>query len=309
MDNVCHTLVGAACARAGLARQTRFAAATSMIAANLPDLDVLVFATELPSVAFRRGWTHGVLAQAVLPAALAGVMLLAGRRLFRGAGNTASPAPAFVPLLVLSYVGVLSHVLLDLVNNYGVRLLTPFSWRWFYGDAIFIIDPWLWIAFGAAVLAGRKGWIRGTRIFLVIACFYIAAMTGSAAASRALVASAWEREHGTKPGALMAGPVAVDPFHKAVIIDAGDHYRSGTFSWIPVHTTLTADAVMKNDTHPAVAAARRDKRIAALLVWARFPFWEVEPVADGTRVTVRDMRFARLQRGGFSATTIVGARE
>ena len=67
MDNVCHTLVGAALGRAGLNRTTRFGSSTLMIAANLPDIDVLVFATDLPSVAFRRGWTHGLLAQALLP--------------------------------------------------------------------------------------------------------------------------------------------------------------------------------------------------------------------------------------------------
>ena len=70
MDNVCHTLVGAAMAEAGLKRRTRYGAAALMIAANLPDLDVLVFATDTPSVSFRRGWTHGVLAQALLPVAL-----------------------------------------------------------------------------------------------------------------------------------------------------------------------------------------------------------------------------------------------
>ena len=34
-----------------------------MIAANLPDVDVLAFATGIPPVALRRGWTHVVLAQ------------------------------------------------------------------------------------------------------------------------------------------------------------------------------------------------------------------------------------------------------
>ena len=80
MDNLCHTLVGAAMGYAGLRRKTQFANATLMIAANLPDLDVLVFATDTPSIAFRRGWTHGVLAQLVLPLALTAIMVLIGRR-------------------------------------------------------------------------------------------------------------------------------------------------------------------------------------------------------------------------------------
>ena len=76
MDNVCHTLVGAAMAEAGLKKYSAHATAALMVAANIPDLDVLVFATDTPAIAFRRGWTHGVLAQATLPIALtAGIVL------------------------------------------------------------------------------------------------------------------------------------------------------------------------------------------------------------------------------------------
>jgi len=75
MDNICHTLVGAAFGEAGLKRHTRFGNATLMIAANFPDVDVLAFATDIPAVALRRGWTHGVLGQALLPLVLTAVML------------------------------------------------------------------------------------------------------------------------------------------------------------------------------------------------------------------------------------------
>src|SRR5688500_7788088 len=114
VDNICHTLVGAAFGEAGLKRQTRFGNATLMVAANLPDLDVLVFATDLPSVAFRRGWTHGTLAQALLPVALTAVMLGVSR-MFPTRGD--EPPARARGLLLLAYIGVLSHVALDLLNN------------------------------------------------------------------------------------------------------------------------------------------------------------------------------------------------
>ena len=63
MDNVCHTLVGAACGAAGLNHRTRFAAATLLDSANLPDVDVLVYLTNTPWIEFRGCWTHGDLAQ------------------------------------------------------------------------------------------------------------------------------------------------------------------------------------------------------------------------------------------------------
>ena len=79
MDNICHTLTGAAFAEAGLKRQTRFGSAALMIAANLPDVDVLSFFSNTPPVAFRRGWTHGVIAQAVLPVVFTLVLVLLDR--------------------------------------------------------------------------------------------------------------------------------------------------------------------------------------------------------------------------------------
>src|SRR3979409_1093444 len=75
MDNVCHTLIGAALGESGMKRWTRYGNATLMIAANLPDIDVAVFATRVPSVSFRRGWPHGVLADLLLPIALATVVM------------------------------------------------------------------------------------------------------------------------------------------------------------------------------------------------------------------------------------------
>src|SRR5688572_25227820 len=153
MDNLCHTLVGAAFGEAGLKSQTRFGSATLMIAANLPDLDVLVFATDLPSVAFRRGWTHGVLAQALLPVALTAAMMGIDRAC---GARERGPAVGASGLRLLSYAGVRAHVALDLLDNDGVRLLMPFGNRWFYGDARFIVDPWLWLTLAAGIWLARR---------------------------------------------------------------------------------------------------------------------------------------------------------
>ena len=282
MDNLCHTLAGAALAEAGLKRMTPLGTVTLMIASNLPDVDALVFATDAPSVAFRRGWTHGVLAQALLPVVLAAVMFRLGRA--RGARCG--------PLLLLSYLGVLSHVAFDLLNNYGVRLLMPFSERWFYGDAVFIIDPWLWAAFGAGVwLSWSRNQPRAARVALIVAAVYIGSLVASASAARAFVHDDWTREHGVAPRALMVGPTPLTPFRRTVIVDVGDSYAIGAFTWFPRRVTYTG-RVAKNDKHPAVpAASAANPRIRAVLGWARFPYFAVQPTAGGEVVILRDLRF------------------
>src|SRR5687767_5874548 len=101
MDNLCHTLVGAAMAEAGLKRRTQWGSVALMIAANIPDLDVLVFATDTPPVSFRRGWTHGVLAQALLPWALAGVFMLVAH--LRGKPGGTASSPPLRPLWLVAF--------------------------------------------------------------------------------------------------------------------------------------------------------------------------------------------------------------
>jgi inner membrane protein len=64
MDNLTHSLIGAALGQAGLKRKTGLAMPALIIAANLPDIDAACFfwldGTE--HLGFRRGITHGPIA-------------------------------------------------------------------------------------------------------------------------------------------------------------------------------------------------------------------------------------------------------
>jgi inner membrane protein len=306
MDNICHTLLGAVCGEAGLKHRSRLGNMTLMLAANLPDVDVAVFATDASSLAFRRGMTHGVMAQAVLPPLLALVMWAIARR---------RPRPAQSPahlgwLVALSYLGVLTHVGLDYLNNYGIRLMMPFSGRWFYGDSLFIIDPWMWALMGVGVwLARRLGSPRLARRALVFTVVYVMVMLVGARSARQIVIEAWESANGAAPPSLMVGPRPIQPFTRDIIVDAGDHYVTGTFSWLPVSVRFDAQPVPKNEQEPASRSARRDPGVEAFLVWSRFPAWTFASGPDGVRVTVADMRFSAIRRlvggAGFEAGTTI----
>ena len=302
MDNLCHTLVGAALGRAGLRDRTRFGSATLMVAANIPDVDVLVFATSTPAVAFRRGWTHGPIGQILLPLALTAIVLLIARRF---GGKRDGPPVDARWLFILSLAGVLSHVALDLLNPYGLRILAPFSWQWFYGDALFIIDPWMWLMLGLGVwLSRRRGTVGPARHALLVLVLYVAAMTFNARIARGVVLQDWERSFGGPPAALMVGPVPLTPFRKQIIADDSLEYSTGTLNLLPRDLAWDPRRVPKNDQDPRAARAREDPRIRGFLVWSRFPFWTFEPVEGGTRVTVSDMRIPA--RGGtFSESVVV----
>lgn len=297
MDNVCHTLVGVAAARAGFNRTTALATATLAISANLPDIDVLAFATSVPAVAIRRGWTHGILAQALLPLAFGAVMY--------GFGLRRGWEVKLGPLIALSYFGVLTHVFLDYLNSYGVRLLMPFSNTWFYGDAVFIIDPWLWLTLGlGTLLAGkRRRWPAGAALGL--ATLYIAAMLVSARAARAIVEDRWAEAMGSVPLKLMVGPVPINPLRKTIIIDTGDRYMRGDFTWSPRDIRFDPQQLPKNDRSPYVGLARaQESDFDAFLLWSRFPHWRFTEDRDGVHADLRDARFPQAQRGFGVSTTL-----
>jgi inner membrane protein len=188
-------------------------------------------------------------------------------------------------------------------------LLAPFDWRWFYGDAVFIVDPWLWLALGAGIwVARRYRTVAPARAALAFAACYVTAMLVSSQAARTVVADVWRETRGTEPRVLMVGPLPLTPFTRTVIVDAGDRYETGTFTWWPTGVRFDADAVPKHNDESSVAAARAQSRsIQEFLVWSRFPFWRTEAVDGATRVTVGDMRFRGPGRQ-FSASTTVPER-
>ena len=157
MDNLCHTLAGAALAESGLARRTAMGYATLLIAANLPDIDVLSY-LHGPEAAlyWRRGWTHGVVALVVLPLLLTLVLLLL-EMISRKLSSAVLPSRVRPgQILLLAYAGILSHPLLDTLNTYGVHWLLPWNREWTYGDALFIVDPWIILILGLGVWASRR---------------------------------------------------------------------------------------------------------------------------------------------------------
>ncbi|MDY0070907.1 MAG: metal-dependent hydrolase [Porticoccaceae bacterium] len=148
MDPFAHTFAGAALAATGLRRATPLATAALLIGANAPDVDaVLMFSGDYLSVAHRRGWTHGILAVLVLPLLITAALLQWDRHVRRRWQPDRVPIRPWV-LLGLAILAVASHPLLDWLNNYGMRFLMPFDGRWFYGDALFIIDPVVWLVLG-----------------------------------------------------------------------------------------------------------------------------------------------------------------
>jgi inner membrane protein len=317
MDPITHTLAGAAMGEAGLKRRTGLGMAALMIGANLPDIDVLSipFGTMLE---FRRGWTHGVLAMIVLPFLLTG-LLLAWDRVVRHRGGRTPENPAIArQLLLLSALSILSHPALDFLNTYGVRLLMPFDSRWFHGDALFIVDPWVLLVLAAGIAAARWRGRRRTReasgalppffpqparAALVWCALYVVGMLTVSTVARAHIRQALSLQ-GIEHSDVMAAPIPVNPILREVVVRTPDRYLIGGFSLIPRSFELIAAEIPLNADHPAALAAAETPAGQAFLRWSRFPYYVIDN-GTPTRVHITDLRYADDPGDSWAARTIV----
>ena len=257
-----------------------------MIGANLPDVDgFMYFLRPAAALGFRRGWTHGILAMALWPFVLAGVVYLFERRRFRD-------------LLLISAVSIWSHPLLDLMNVYGVRLLMPFSQHWFYADTLFIVDPWIWIALIVGIVWSRRAEsARPMRVILAGIGIYIAGMMALGLAGRGFVRGEIARTGGTA-GRLMVAPVAANPLRREVVAEVRRpgrslQYLQGMMTWRGAFSFVPLATVEPNDTSPAARRAAATPRGRMFLRWARFPYVTIGPDEDCAAgdVCLHDLRY------------------
>lgn len=307
MDNLCHTLVGAALAQTGLKNRSPLGTATLLIGANLPDVDVISLAWgNTAGLAFRRGWTHGVLALPLWPFVLAGAVVLFDRAVTRRGAR-------FWPLVGLAALGVLSHPLLDLLNTYGVRWLMPFSNAWYYGDTLFIVDIWVWLMLAAGVLVslrrerqGNASWPIPARAALAAATLYTAGMflLGRLAVSQVRFEL---RAAGVPAVRVLASPLPVTPFARDVVVDEGDAYLVGR---IRISGNFVEEGhwpkrnPLDEDEDPAIALAASTPAAETFLRWARYPSYLVDRRGGATVVHFIDLRYAREPSAPFGTLAV-----
>jgi inner membrane protein len=303
MDPVTHTMLGATLAQTGLKKRTALGTATLVIGANLPDLDVLAyFWGGETAVWFRRGLTHGVLALVVLPFVLTGLILLWDRLVRRRARAVQGPVvPAQV--LWLAVLAVATHPLLDFLNSYGMRWLAPFSWTWFYGDTLFIVDPWVWMMLAAGLWLGRKG-VRGPKLAIGLASLYVVLMAASNVAARSVVKRTLDAE-GVMVEHIMTAPLAVTPFERWVVVQDSSGYRVGMFNWLARPAFKLSGLPYDGDLSGDVALqAAQEPEVQRFLSWARFPYYVVGERQWGYELHIGDARYGVDPFGSWASTSV-----
>jgi inner membrane protein len=295
MDNLTHSLVGAVLGQAGLKRTTGLAMPALIIGANLPDVDAACFfwlhGTE--HLAFRRGITHGPPALVLLPLVLAGLLWAFDRwQTKRGTRPEARLPVRFGWLYAMAFVGCLSHPFFDWLNVYGIRLLEPFSSQWFYGDTLFIIDPWLWAVMIASIWVSRRREKAGAAKWAGPAQVGLAAMLAYIGVNGAIT---WlnQKTSGVMvdpyPVAYISAPVPLEFWRREKVAMLHDgRWISSDWDGTDFGYGYANSKATQCKVRPSSVAPNTDTQLGAFLFWSRATFATRAP--DGS-VVLRDARF------------------
>jgi len=332
MEPVTHFLTGACIGRAGLNRTTGYATLVLTLGAEFPDIDVLWnFNGPVEALAHHRGFTHSLVGAPVDAAVVLGFVYAIHRwRLSRG--KSPALAPRWALLFLYGILAVLSHILLDFTNNYGVRPFMPVNWHWYSWDIVFIIEPLMllvlivglvlpsifglvgseigahkekfrgrWCAVGALLAIGAIWWMRDYEHRKAVTLLNSTDYRGEAVMR------------------VAAMPYPLTPFVWAGIVETPSFYAK-----IPIDLRSAnndpqdrAQVLYKPRETPITLAAKQSPLGRVYLDWSQFPLLEALPLTPpelGYDVRLRDLRFDYLplsvnatppRRSPLSASVII----
>ena len=307
MDPVTHLLTGAVLARAGLNRKAAYATTAMIIAAEFPDVDT-AWSVFGPVTGFQhhRGITHTFVGLPFEAALVVGGFWVLHR--WWKAPQWRAPVN-WGWLYAGCLLALLSHLLLDWTNNYGIRPFFPFNARWYAGSFVFIVEPvllallagalvlpWLFGLINAEVGARKpkfagRGWAMAGLVG--VAALYVLRSTEH---GKALAIAAQNQPPDTER--IFASPEPTNPFVWHVVLETPRLYQR---MLIDTHRELVqpaspVDTFYKPETTLALLAAKRTYLGEVYLDWSMFPVLSEGEVNDDPRhpltaVTFTDMRF------------------
>ena len=301
MEPVTHALTSIALGRAGLNKITRAATPMLLVSGLIADVD---WVTRLAGAdTFLRGHrtvTHSLVGTVAIAAAVATISWITGRKYPKF-------AVGIIPALAICAIGSGAHLLLDMLNGYGVKAFWPFSAKWYAWDLAYPVDSWILFFLLVGLLLPelfrlvleeigskpkRHDRQRAAIAGLVFVALVIAGRGYSHQRAIALLDAREYREQ--TPLVVAAFPRPSNPLAWSGVVETDNALFNAEVPLRPgsefdpeladVHYKPQPSLTLKNAVSSSVAIE--------FLNFARFPLANVEPAGPGLQVRLRDMRFA-----------------
>ncbi|MBZ5521145.1 MAG: metal-dependent hydrolase [Acidobacteriia bacterium] len=311
MEPVTHFLTGACLGRAGLNRATGLATLTLALATEAPDIDFATFiGGSVANLEHHRGITHTLLGAPFVAALTLGIVYGIYRVMMSRQWKIKQP-PKWKLLYLYALFGCLLHILMDFLNNYGVRPFAPFYPRWFSWDVLFIVDPTVLVLlfFGLVTpglfslvteeigahkpeFRGRGGAITALALVVVLIGFRDFEHRKAVNALNSLT------YHDEEPVRASAFPNPMNPFLWNGVVETQDFFETVSVDTLAaeVDPQGTASIRYKPEETPVTLAAKKSRLGRVYLDWSQYPLVEADRMPDGKSYKVQflDLRFMNL---------------
>jgi inner membrane protein len=298
VDNPTHLLTGYVMSRAGLNRVTPYATAILLISSNIPDIDILaLIGGSVNYLHWHRYWTHAFVVSPLMAVATVALVRLFARRLIPWLAAT-----------LVAWLGVLSHLLLDWTNQYGIRFLLPFSPGAYRLDNAMLFDLWIYTAFAVCLFApllarlvggeigarpradAGRGWAIVAILFL---CLYFAGR--GVIHGRQIEVLNGRTYEGVDPLRVAAFPTSSSPFIWRGVVETSTAWHVYSLNaLIPDFDPSAGRIFYKPPKTAAMEAAEKTHTFHVFEEFAQFPVWQEVPSAEvenGIQVDLIDLRF------------------
>ena len=280
VDTLAHGLTGAVIGYCGFRQRPdggRVALWAGIAAAEFPDVDVaLGFLGNETLLRWHRSFTHSA------------VLLPVWAVVVAGAFWACSDKKRFRVLYAVSTVGIASHLLLDLLTNYGTELLWPLTDARFALSWVFIVDVYVWAILATGLIASivtQRTTVARATLVIVSGFFLFCGTSRAQALHRARLRAA-------PTARVEAFPEPMDPLDWTIIVVNGD-----TIHWV---------AAGRNDTFLQFHDDHLLPKAEATEAVKTFRWFAAVPLVEKLEENGRTVRLDREPGASFSRHLTVG---
>jgi inner membrane protein len=285
MDPLTHALSGAVLHQLGFKRKA--ALFVLIFSAIAPDLDYItrLWGTDV-FLRYHRGITHGILALALFPAIMAFI--------FRKKGG-------FFYYYSISFLAYGAHLLMDLTNQYGTRMLSPLDWNQYSLDLTFIIDPYITIGLLLCVIIGKVNKRRAVAAAICTVLLFAVYIGG-----RAYLQKETKQFLKTKVDANIykVYPLPNDFLRWWFITKSGDEIDTGFVDLFTKRVCIQDKYRMDNSDH-AIIESRKNRVVQNFLYFAKYPYAEVKTENSKTIVIWKELAYSFMAGESFVAKVVM----
>lgn len=285
MDPITHALAGATIAKLGFKRKA--AIWVLLLSSIAPDIDYITrfWGTDI-FLRYHRGITHGILALFLFPAIIA---LIFGLK--RG----------FFYYYFISFLGYGAHLLMDLTNQYGTRILSPLDWEQFSLDLMFIIDPYITTGLFLCVILSRfnkKKAVAISAITIILLIAYVGGRYYLHDRTRDFL------KENLEANTYKMCPLPNDFLRWWFIVKSGDEIKVG-FADLFTKRVCVQERYVVAEKDPAIERSKETRVVKNFLYFAKYPYAEVKSEKGKTTVIWRELAYSFMAGEHFVAKVVM----